>query len=615
MNTLVECVPNFSEGNDQTVIDRITQSISDVDGITVLDVDPGKDTNRTVVTFVGSIEAVEEGAFQGIKTAAQVIDMRKHNGTHPRMGATDVCPFIPVSGVETKDCISLSERVADRVGKELEIPVFLYEYSAKSPERKNLAKIREGEYEGLSEKLNDPNWKPDYGPSRFHPQAGATVMGAREFLIAYNINLNTKDKRIATDIAFELREKGRSLRLPPSDSSNQLDGEIIRYQKNLYPCGQCDKRFKSIKELIKHSKNDHDTDLLNLFDEYNYDLNDLVGKAVKKPGLYKNIKAIGWFMDSYKRAQISINFVNYKYSSIHDVFDSARSLALERGVRVTGSELVGLIPLEALVLTGKHYLEKQGKTTGVPEKDLVECAVQSLGLNDVTPFNPDEKIIDYAVRTPSENLTGMKMTEFMNELSTNSPAPGGGSVSALASSLGAALSSMMAALTHEKKEKSDKKSEMVIQGVKAQELKDRLILLVDEDTTAFNKVIEANRLPSVTMKEKKIKSESILNANKYAIKVPLEVASLSLKVMEQARYLVENGNLNSVSDVGVAGEVSYAGLRGACLNVLINLSEISIVDMDFAEKVRKQIVDILKRARPLHNAIFKMTNDIIHRVT
>ncbi len=615
MNTLVECVPNFSEGNDQTVIDRITQSIDEVDGVTVLDVDPGKDTNRTVVTFVGSIEAVEEGAFQGIKIAAQVIDMRKHKGTHPRMGATDVCPFIPVSGVKTEDCISLSERVADRVGKELEIPVFLYEYSAKSPERKNLAKIRAGEYEGLSEKLNDPNWKPDYGPARFHPQAGATVMGAREFLIAYNINLNTKDKRIATDIAFELREKGRSLRLLPSDSSNQLDGEIIRYQKNLYPCGQCDKRFKSVKELIKHTKNDHDTDLLKLFDEYKYDVDDLIGKAVKKPGLYKDIKAIGWYLDSYKRAQISINFTNYKRSSIHDVFDSASSLARERGVRVTGSELVGLIPLEALIMTGKHYLKKQGKTTGVPEKDLVECAIQSLGLNDVTPFNPVEKIIDYAVRKPGANLTDMKLADFIDELSTNSPAPGGGSVAALASSLGAALSSMVAALTHEKKGKSDKKSEMDVQGVKAQELKDRLIFLVDEDTTAFKRVMEANRLPSATTKEKEIKSESILNANKYAINVPLEVASLSLKVLERAHNLVENGNPKSVSDAGVAGEVAYAGLRGACLNVLINLSENSALDEEFTERVGKQVFDFLEMALLLHDAIFKMTNDIIHRNT
>jgi glutamate formiminotransferase/formiminotetrahydrofolate cyclodeaminase len=615
MNTLVECVPNFSEGNDLTVIDRITQSIGKIDGITILDVDPGKDTNRTVVTFVGSIEAVEEGAFQGIKTAAQVIDMRKHKGTHPRMGATDVCPFIPVSGVKTEDCISLSERVADRVGKELEIPVFLYEYSAKSPERKNLAKIRAGEYEGLSEKLNDPNWKPDYGPARFHPQAGATVMGAREFLIAYNINLNTKDKRIATDIAFELREKGRSLRLLPSDSSNQLDGEIIRYQKYLYPCGQCDKKFKSVKELIKHTKKDHDTDLLKLFDEYKYDVDDLIGKAVKKPGLYKDIKAIGWYLDSYKRAQISINFTNYKRSSIHDVFDSASSLARERGVRVTGSELVGLIPLEALIMTGKHYLKKQGKTTGVPEKDLVECAIQSLGLNDVTPFNPVEKIIDYAVRKPGANLTDMKLADFIDELSTNSPAPGGGSVSALASSLGAALSSMVAVLTHEKKGKSDKKSEMDVQGVKTQELKDRLILLVDEDTTAFKRVMEANRLPSATTKEKEIKSESILNANKYAINVPLEVASLSIKVLERAHNLVENGNPKSVSDAGVAGEVAYAGLRGACLNVLINLSENSALDEEFTEKVKKQVYDFLEMALSLHDAIFKMTNDIIHRNT
>jgi glutamate formiminotransferase/formiminotetrahydrofolate cyclodeaminase len=613
MKTLVECVPNFSEGKDQTVIDFITQSIGEVDGITVLDVDPGKDTNRTVVTFVGSIEAVEEGAFRGIKAAAEVIDMRNHSGAHPRMGAIDVCPFIPVSGVTMEDCISLSESVADRVGRELEIPVYLYEYSAKSPERKNLAKIRGGEYEGLSEKLKDPDWKPDYGPARFHSQAGATVMGAREFLIAYNINLNTRDKRIATDIAFELREKGRSLRLPPSDSSNQLDGKIIRYQNDLNPCGQCNKSFKSVKELIKHSKDDHDTDLLKLFDNYKYNVNELPGRAVKKPGLYKDVKAIGWYMDSYKRAQISINFTNYRRSSIHDVFDSACSLAIERGVRVTGSELVGLIPLEALIMAGKHYLEKQGRTAGVPEKDIVECAIQSLGLNDVAPFNPDEKIIDYAVNTDSENLTGMKLTDLIDELSTNSPAPGGGSVSALTSSLGAALSSMVAALSHEKKGMPGKRSEFAAQGGKAQELKDRLIFLIDEDTTAFNRVMEANRLPSTTAEDRKIKSESILNANKYAINVPLEVASLSLEVMEHAHFLVENGNPNSVSDAGVAGEVAYAGLRGACLNVLINLSGISDEDKKFTEKIRKQIGGILEQSQALHDTIFNKTNEVIHR--
>jgi len=394
---LVECVPNFSEGRDGAKIETITEVIGAVDGITILDVDPGADTNRTVVTFVGEPDAVAEAAFQGIKTASEVIDMSQQTGTHPRMGATDVCPFIPVSNVSDEECIALSKQVGQRVGDELGIPVYLYEKSAQSKDRIKLPDIRKGEYEGLAEKLTDPNWEPDFGPAKLHVKAGATVMGCREFLIAYNINLNTKDHRLATDIAFELREAGRSKRVPNPKSKNLLDGEIVRHED---------------------------------------------GKPVKVPGLFKDVKGIGWYVDAFNRAQISINFNNYKVSTIHDVYDAACRLADERGIRVTGSELVGLIPLEAMVMAGKHYLAKQNRSIGVPTADMVECAVQSLGLNDVTKFDPQEKIIDYAVTSEDRPLMGLTGTGFVEELSTNSPAPGGGSVSALAGSLGAALSSM-----------------------------------------------------------------------------------------------------------------------------------------------------------------------------
>jgi len=406
MKQLVECVPNFSEGRDLVKIKQITDAIEAVDGITLMDSDPGKDTNRTVVTFVGSIASVEEAAFQGIAKAADVIDMGSHSGAHARLGATDVCPFIPVSGVTVKDCVDLSHRVAKRVGDELKIPVYLYEDSAQKDDRKSLPVVRAGEYEGLAKKLKDPNWKPDYGPAKFNAKSGATVMGSREFLIAYNINLNTKDQRLASDIAFELREKGRSKRIPNPDSPNLLDGEIVRDEQ---------------------------------------------GKAVKIPGLFKDVKGVGWYIEEFKHAQISINFNNYKISTIHDVFDKACELAVERGIRVTGSELVGLISKEALLMAGRHYLKKQRRTTAVPEADIIECAVQSLGLNDLYPFRSGEKIIEFAVGQTSGQLMGLTSEGFVDELSSNSPAPGGGSVAALAGSLGAALVSMVAALTHEKK--------------------------------------------------------------------------------------------------------------------------------------------------------------------
>ncbi len=556
----MECVPNFSEGKNAAKIDDIVSQMASVSGVTVLDVDPGADTNRTVVTMVGTPEAIGKGAFRGIKRASEILDMNHHNGTHPRMGATDVCPFIPVSGVSDEECIELSKQVGKRVGDELDIPVYLYEKSARKPDRVKLPNIRIGEYEGLAKKLKDDNWKPDFGPAKFHVKAGATVMGCREFLIAYNINLNTKDHRLATDIAFELREAGRSKRISNPKSKNLLDGEIVR----------------------------HDD-----------------GKPVKVPGMFKDVKAIGWYVDIFNRAQISINFNNYKVSTIHDVFDEAFRLADDRGVRVTGSELVGLIPLEAMLMAGKHYLKKQNRSLGVPVKDIVECAFQSLGLNDVNKFDPSEKIIDYAVKKEDRPLKSLVENEFVEELSTNSPAPGGGSVSALAGSLGAALSSMVAALTHEKKEMLDIKPEMNEIGVEAQELKDRLAFLVDEDTEAFNQVMEANRLPANDEKEKKVKEKAVDTANKYAIDIPMETAEKCFRVIELTNTLVEKGNPNSVSDAGVAAEVALAGVRGGCMNVLINLNGID--DQNYCNKKRTAVETLIKKAESLHQTVFNKT--------
>ena len=563
---LIECVPNFSEGKDLAKVKAITDAIESVDGITLLDVDPGADTNRTVVTFVGNPDAVSEAAYLGIKMAAEVIDMSKHKGAHPRMGATDVCPFIPISNVSDEECIDLSKEIGQRVGEELSIPVYLYEYSAQTPERKSLPDIREGEYEGLAEKLKDIKWKPDFGPAKFNVAAGATVMGMRDFLIAYNINLNTKDHRLATDIAFEIRESGRSKRKPDPDSLNLLDGEIIR----------------------------------------NSD-----GSPVKVPGMFKEVKCVGWYIDTFKRAQISINFNNYKVSSIHDVYDAACKLADERGIRVTGSELVGLIPLEAILMAGRHYLAKQRRTVGVPEEDIIQAAVQSLGLNDVTPFIAEEKIIEYAVKESDDELMSMSAQGFVNELSTNSPAPGGGSVSALAGSLGAALSSMVAALTHEKKGFIALKPEMDKIGVEAQTIKDRLSFLVDEDTNAFNNVMEANRMPASNDDEAKVKDRAIRKANEYAIDVPYEVANLCKRVIELADILVEKGNPNSVSDAGVAGEVALAGLRGASMNVLINLP--SIDDEEYRSEKRKEVDGLIQAAEALHKIVYKKTLNIINK--
>ena len=610
MQKIVECVPNFSEGNDLNKINSITDSIKKIEGVTLLDVDSGKDTNRTVVTIVGKPNDIAEAAFQAIKTASQVIDMRLQKGTHPRMGATDVCPFVPVSGVTMDECVELSKQVGKRVGEELDIPVYLYEKSAQKPDRTNLAKIRVGEYEGLAEKLKDPHWKPDFGPASFNPQAGATVMGGREFLIAYNINLNTQDKRIANDIAFELREKGRSVRVQNPLSKNLLDGKILRYADKSFPCGHCAKVCTSIADLEKHYKEVHSLDFKEILKLYGYSDKSLIGKAVKKWGLFKDVKAIGWYVDQFKRVQISINFNNFKISSIHDVFDKACEIATERGVRVTGSELVGLIPLEAILMAGKHYLKKQGRTVGIPEEMIIETAVQSLGLNDVTPFVAEEKIIDFAVKSKERKLIDLSVKDFNDELSSNSPAPGGGSVAALVGSLGAALISMVAALSHEKKGYLQKREMMEEIGKKTQKIKDRLSYLIDEDTNAFNKVMAANRISATTFEEIKEKDRLILDSNKYAAEIPLEVAVTSFQIFELAELMVNEGNPNSVSDVGVAGEAAFTAVRGACLNVLINLDGI-VADKNYVNNLKKQVDKLLIDSEQYHAKIFSKTREII----
>ncbi|HDT13599.1 MAG TPA: glutamate formimidoyltransferase [Candidatus Aminicenantes bacterium] len=530
---LVECVPNFSEGRDAEKIKAITDAIEAAPGIKLLDVDPGASTNRTVVTFIGPPEAVAEAAFQGIAKAAEIIDMRGHKGAHSRMGATDVCPFVPVTGVTMDDCVRLAGELGRRVADELGIPVYLYEAAARRPERRNLATIRAGEYEGLPDKLKDPAWAPDFGASVFNPKSGATIVGAREFLIAYNINLNTRDRRLAHEIALSLRESGRAKR--------DKDGNLVK---------------------------------------------DVRGGTVKVPGKFKEVKAVGWYVEDYGLAQISVNFTNYKVTPVHVVFDEAVRLAAKLGLRVTGSELVGLIPKEALLMAGRHYLEKQGKSPGVPEAELVRTAVRSLGLGDVVPFEPEKKIIEDQVREPGPALAAMSLRGFVDELSMDSPAPGGGSVAALCGALAAGLAAMVANLTVGKTGYEAVHGDMVSVAVRAQTLKDALLAAVDEDTEAFNKVMEAFRLPKTTPEQAEEKDRAVEAANREATLVPLRVLEMAVEAIGLARTAAAKGNRNSVSDAGVAGLAAQAAGEGAHYNVLINLA--GIKDAAFAGRVRRQ---------------------------
>ena len=541
---IVECVPNFSEGRDMTIIDKITAEIKAVSGARLLDVDPGADTNRTVVTFIGDPASVKEAAFRAVKKAAELIDMSRHKGEHPRMGATDVCPFIPVSGVTMEECIEIAREVGKRIGTELGFPVYLYEYAATNEERRNLANVRSGEYEGLQEKLKDPNWKPDFGPAKFNPRTGATAVGARDFLIAYNVNLNTTDAKLAHEIATTIRESGKKKR--------DDDGKFVK---------------------------------------------DKDGNAVTEPGLLKNCKAVGWYIDTYEAAQISINLTNYHVTPPHTAFDTVSDLAAKAGMRVTGSELVGLIPLEAILRAGNYYLEKQGKSRGIPERQIIKAAIRSLGLREVAEFDIDKKIIEYQARQRDKALVAMTCADFTDELSTDSPAPGGGSVAALCGALSSALSAMVGNLTFSKKQYKNVWPEVEQIAVESQTLKDGFLRAVDDDTDAFNKVMDCFKMPKGTPEEKAARDVAVQEATKNATLVPFSVLEKSVQAAKLAKRIAEIGNQNSLSDAGVAGLTARTAAIGAYYNVLINLQ--SITDKEFvkktfddAEKLKDQAVAI-----------------------
>ena len=586
---LIECVPNFSEGKNKEIIKQITDAIESVEEVKLLDVDPGEEMNRTVVTFVGSPEGVKEAAFRGIKRASELIDMSKHKGSHPRMGATDVCPFIPVNGVTIEECIELSKEVAKRVGDELNIPIYLYEKSAQTPERQNLAVIRKGEYEALEEKLKDSKWKPDFGPAKFNAKAGATVMGVREFLIAYNINLNTREPKHATDIAFELREKGRSAREVSEGSFYYKSENILKYEKGSYPCGHHDFVGKTIDETIKHCKEVHDYDLAEILEMHGIDPAKPEGESVKIPGKFKHCKAIGWMVPEYDRAQISINLTNYKVTSMHHVLDETRRLAAERGLVVTGSEIVGLVPFQALMESGKYYLKLQHRSAGIPIRDILQTAVQSLGLNDVSNFNIEERVLGLP-KNLDNALVEMKVTDFVDEVSRESPAPGGGSIAALSGALGVSLSSMVANLTANKRGSEDVDDILNEAAEKSQDIKFKLVKAVDDDTNAFNQYMHAMRMPKKTDEEKKKRTAAMQEGLKVAVQVPYSTAQLSYEAIEIAETVAKHGNPNSITDVGVGAQSAYTGVLGGIYNVLINLKDIK--DEEFVADMKKKCNEI-----------------------
>lgn len=571
---VVECVPNFSEGRDRSKIRQITETIEQTPGVTLMDVDAGADTNRAVVTFVGSPEDVLEAAYRSIAVAAKLIDMRIHKGSHPRMGACDVCPFVPVEGVTLDECAELARRLGARVGKELGIPVYLYEHAASRPERRNLAVVREGEYEGLEAKLTDPAWLPDFGPARMHPNCGALITGAREFLIAYNINLNSSDKTHASDIALELRESGR-VALRGQKNAYYSSGQKLKYAEGCFPCGSCNFDGKSFDETDKHCRDAHGYGLRALLTANHIDTSgSVVGQKVYRPGMFKECKAIGWYVEVYRRAQISINLTNWRVTSPVDVLEAARKLAAARGLVVTGSEIVGVVPFEALYAAGHAYLKAQGGNPFVPISDVLQTAVFSLGLTDVAPFEIGKKVIGLPKTYPG-GLAEMRCREFVDEVSRGTPAPGGGSIAALAGSLGAALASMVAHLTHGKAKDAAAEAELAAVTQKAQLVKDSLLLAVDEDTSAFNAFMEARRLPADTAEEKALRAAKMQEGLKLAVAVPMDTARLSFQAMEVAALAVRHGNPNCITDALVGLTIAFTGVRGGIWNVLINLKSIT----------------------------------------
>lgn len=538
---IIECIPNFSEGRDAGVIRQIAAEAEKISGVKLLDVDPGKATNRTVITFAGEPEEVIEAAFQMIKKAAELIDMSRHHGEHPRMGATDVCPLVPVSGISMEETVGYARELGKRVGEELNIPVYLYEYAATSPVRKNLSVIRSGEYEGLENKLKDPAWKPDYGKAVFNKRSGATVIGARDFLVAYNVNLNTTSVKLANSVAFDVRENGRV------------------------------KKEKGITVL------------------------DEKGNVVREPGLLKSVKGIGWYIKEYGIAQVSMNLTDLRITSVHAAFEACCQSAEKHGLRVTGSELVGLIPLQSLLDAGKYFLNKQKLSSGISENELVKMAVKSLGLDDLAPFDPQKKIIEYVIQDKNKkSLLQLDLEAFADETASADPTPGGGSVSAYIGALGAALVAMVANL---RPPKNSEKDWNYFSGMaeKAQQIKKQLLQLVDEDTAAFNRVMETFKLPKNTPEEKERRNQAIEEATLHAMEIPLQTMEITLKSFEIIAAMIQYGNRNSVSDAGVAAICCRSAVYGACLNVKINATTLKNQEkarpylMEASEKVREAI--------------------------
>jgi glutamate formiminotransferase / formiminotetrahydrofolate cyclodeaminase len=557
-DAIVECVPNFSEGRDMNIIRQITDVIEKTEGVRLLDVDPGKATNRTVVTFVGHPDAVIEAAFMAIKKAAELIDMTKHKGEHPRMGATDVCPLIPVSGITLEETAGYAVKLAERVGKSLEIPVYLYEAAASKPERKNLANIRAGEYEGFENKIRQAEWAPDFGPSVFNKKAGATVIGARDFLVAYNVNLNTKSVRRANSVAFDVRENGR-VKTDPATGKPVTD-------KN--------------------------------------------GEAVRIPGSCKSVKAIGWYIEEYGIAQISMNLTDIHTTPLHIAFDACCKSAESRGLRVTGSELVGLVPKSVLTDAGKYFLKKQKRSVGVAESELIHIAVRTLGLDELSPFDPNKKVIEYLLEE-NENrpLVQKSLVSFANETASESPAPGGGSISAYVGALGVSLGTMVANLSAHKVGWDDRIDYFSVMAERGQILKERLLKLVDDDTNAFNQIMAVFQMPKGTDTEKAARKAAMHTATIGAIEVPLEVMKASLESLSLLREMAEKGNPNSVSDAGVGALCARTAAEGAALNVRINCSGFD--DKDFVAGATARAEEMLTKAKEIEREIITLVEKLI----
>jgi glutamate formiminotransferase/formiminotetrahydrofolate cyclodeaminase len=540
-----------------TIIKQITDQITGVEGVRLLDVDPGAATNRTVVTFVGEPGPVSEAAFRAIRKASELIDMSKHHGAHPRFGATDVCPFIPISNITMDETVDYARKLGERVGNELDIHVYCYENAAFEEKRKNLASCRAGEYEGLPKKLENPEWKPDFGPVKFNAFSGAIAIGARDFLVAYNVNLNTTSVRRANAVAFDIREKGRPVR-----EGNAVTGKIVK---------------------------------------------DEAGNPVTIPGSLKACKAIGWFIEEYGIAQVSINLTNIGITPVHVAFEEASLKAAERGLRVTGSELVGLVPLQSLIDAGKYFLRKQSRSVGISEEEIVKIAVKSLGLDDLKPFNPEEKVIEYLLRDKNEKkLIDLTCKGFANETASESPAPGGGSISAYIGALGISLGTMVASLSSHKPGWDDRWEEFSDWAEKGQALKDRLLWLVDEDTNAFNKIMNAFSFPKTTDEEKSLRSNAIQEATRYAIQIPLQVMETSLKSMDIIKEMAVAGNPNSITDAGVGALCARSAVIGAFLNVKINAA--GLKDKTFVTTVMEQGAKIEKQARAMEEEILEIVH-------